>query len=160
MSRRHRSRRDCARPSLAEAFPARYGLRMPAQRVGYSKRSRIDKLGLKPDMRVALLNVEDRWIKRELKERTTDIVESRPRKDTDMILLGIDGPTKLKRLATVQKSIKRNGMIWAVWPKGQQHIKEDMIRKAAIQHGLVDVKVMAFSETLSGLKLVIPVAKR
>ena len=101
---------------------------MPATKAGYSKRSRIDKLGLKPDMRIAVL--------------------------------GIDGVAKLKRLATVQKSIKRNGMIWAIWPKGQQHIKEDMIRKAAIDHGLVDVKVMAFSETLSGLKLVIPVAKR
>lgn len=133
---------------------------MPAPKVGYSKRSRIDKLGLKPDMRVAVLDVDDRWILREMKERTSDISQSRPRKDSDMILLGIDGPAKLKRLTTLQKSINRNGMIWAIWPKGRQEIKEDMIRRAAIDHGLVDVKVMAFSETLSGLKLVIPVAKR
>jgi hypothetical protein len=77
-----------------------------------------------------------------------------------MILLGIDGPKPLSRLAALQNSIKRNGMIWAIWPKGQKHIKEDMIRSAALSQDLVDVKVMAFSETLSGLKLVIPVAKR
>ncbi len=35
-----------------------------------------------------------------------------------------------------------------------------MIRAAAIEHGLVDVKVVAFSERLSGLKLVIPLARR
>jgi hypothetical protein len=133
---------------------------MPAPRAGYSKRSRIDKLGLKDDMRVAVIGVDDRWIMRELKGRTTDIAEVRPRKETDMVLLGVDAPAKLKRLATLQERIKRNGMIWVIWPKGQQHIKGDMIRKAAIEHGLVDVKVMAFSETLSGLKLVIPVAKR
>jgi len=51
-------------------------------------------------------------------------------------------------------------MIWAIWPKGQKHIGEGMIRDAALAQGLVDVKVMAFSETLSGLKLVIPIAKR
>ena len=47
-----------------------------------------------------------------------------------------------------------------LWPKGQKHITEDMIRAAAIAHGLVDIKVVAFSERLSGLKLVIPVARR
>jgi hypothetical protein len=35
-----------------------------------------------------------------------------------------------------------------------------LIRAAALEHGLVDVKVMAFSERLSALKLVIPVARR
>ena len=132
----------------------------PAPQVGYSKRSRLDKLGVKPGMRVAVLGVEDRFIMKELRERTEDIVVSRARKDTDMILFGVDGPSKLKRLTALQKSIKRNGMIWAIWPKGQAHIKEDMIRRAAIEQGLVDIKVIAFSETLSGLKLVIPVAKR
>jgi len=47
-----------------------------------------------------------------------------------------------------------------VWPKGQAHIKEGMIREAALAQGLVDVKVCAFSGTLSALKLVIPVARR
>lgn len=132
----------------------------PTPRAGYSKRSRLDKLGVKPGMRVALAGVQDSTIRAELARRTTDVVESRPRKDSDMILFGADGPAKLRRLDTLQKRIKRNGMIWVIWPKGQSHIKEDMIRRAAIAHGLVDVKVIAFSETLSGLKLVIPIAKR
>jgi hypothetical protein len=132
----------------------------PTPQVGYSKRSRIDKLGLKPDMRVAVLGVNDRWIMKELRERTSDIAETRPRSQTDMILFGIDGPKPLARLKTLKKSLRPNGMIWAIWPKGQAHIKEDMIRNAAIEQDLVDVKVMAFSETLSGLKLVIPLAKR
>lgn len=132
----------------------------PAPQAGYSKRSRVDKLGLKPGMRVAVLNVDDRWIMKELAGRTDDVVTARPRKDTDMILFGVDGPKPLARLATLRRSIRPNGMIWAIWPKGQAHIKEDMIRAAALAQDLVDVKVIAFSETLSGLKLVIPVTKR
>lgn len=132
----------------------------PAPQVGYSKRSRLDKLGIKPGARVALVGLDDAAIRRELRTRTTDVAEGRPRKDTDMILFAVDGLKPLARLKTLQGSIKRNGAIWVVWPKGQTHIKEDMIRGAALAQGLVDIKVIAFSETLSGLKLVIPVAKR
>ena len=129
-------------------------------RAGYSKRSRLDKLGVKPGMRVALVGLDDAAFRRELNTRTQDIAEGRPKKDTDMILFSIAAPAPLARLATLQGSIKRNGSIWVVWPKGRPHIKEDMIRSAAFEHGLVDVKVIAFSETLSGLKLVIPLARR
>lgn len=131
-----------------------------APAVGYSKRSRLDKLGVREGMRVALVDLDDAAFLRELGERTDDIAEGKPKKDTEMILFAVDGPAPLRRLATLQRSILRNGAIWVVWPKGQPHIKEDMIRAAAIAQGLVDIKVMAFSETLSGLKLVIPVARR
>jgi len=131
-----------------------------ASAVGYSKRSRLDKLGIKPGMRVALVDLDDAAFRRELRDRTDDVTEGRPRKDTDMILFAVDSPAPLRRLATLQGAIRRNGAIWVVWPKGQAHIKEDLIRAAAIAHGLVDIKVIAFSETLSGLKLVIPVARR
>jgi len=56
--------------------------------------------------------------------------------------------------------IAQNGAIWTVWPKGRPELKEDHIRAEAIRVGLTDVKVAAFSETHSALKLVIPVARR
>ena len=130
-----------------------------APTVGYSKRSRLDKLGVKPDMRVALIDLDDAGFRRELTQRTDD-VSDRPRPGGDMIVLAVDGPAPLNRLTALRRTIKPEGAIWVVWPKGQSHIKEDMIRSAAIRQGLVDVKVIAFSETLSGLKLVIPVKLR
>jgi len=133
---------------------------MPKARVGYSQRSRLDKLGVKPGMRIAVLGVAERDFLPELRERTTEIATDRPRKDTDLIFLGVESAAALRRLATLQRSIRRDGAIWALWPKGQKHIGEGMIRAAAIEHGLVDIKVVAFSERLSGLKLVIPVARR
>jgi len=134
---------------------------MPARpTVGYSKRSRIDKLGVKDDMRVALLRVPDRTIAKELKTRTADVATERPKRNTDMVLAGFDDVSELKRLAALRRTIKPGGAIWAIWPKGQKRIGEGAIRDAALALDLVDVKVIAFSETLSGLKLVIPLAKR
>ena len=133
---------------------------MSKAQVGYSKRSRLDKLGVTPGMRVAVIAVAERDFVPELKERTTEIATGRPRKDTEMVFFGVESAAALKRLATLERAIRRDGAIWVLWPKGQPHIKEDTIRAAAIAHGLVDVKVIAFSERLSGLKLVIPVARR
>ena len=127
---------------------------------GYSKRSRLDKLGVKPGLRVAVIGVAERDFLPELKQRTSEIAIDRPRKETAMVFFAVDDVAALGRLATLERTIRRDGAIWVLWPKGQKHITEDMIRAQAIAHGLVDIKVVAFSERLSGLKLVIPVARR
>jgi hypothetical protein len=55
-------------------------------------------------------------------------------------------------------------MIWISWPKKAAKtptdITEDVVRRFALERGLVDVKVCAVDEVWSGLKLVIPVAQR
>lgn len=55
-------------------------------------------------------------------------------------------------------------IIWVSWYKKTSKIPtditEDTIRDYALKHDLVDVKVCAVSEIWSGLKLVVPVAKR
>ncbi len=67
-------------------------------------------------------------------------------------------------LGCLRAVIKPDGMIWIAWPKKaakvQTDITEDVVRKAALSRGLVDVKVCAISEVWSGLKLVIPLARR
>jgi hypothetical protein len=136
----------------------------PAKRApvaGYSGKSTIDKLGVKPGMRVAVLGLEsEKCFLAELAARTSEIKTARPARDTEMVLLRVDSERELSRLIALEKTIVRNGAIWVVWPKGQPHIKEDMVRAFALANGLVDVKVCAFSATLSALKLVIPVARR
>jgi hypothetical protein len=123
-------------------------------------RSRIDKLGVKPGMRVAVLGIDDEAFRRELRERVADVTESKPKKDSDLVFCFMDGRTDLVRLAALRASIKPNGAIWIVWPKGRKEFREDDVRKAAISHGLVDVKVVSFSDVLSGLKLMIPLSRR
>ena len=53
-----------------------------------------------------------------------------------------------------------NGGIWAVSPKGDPSIADVVVMAAARDAGLVDNKVVRWSDTHTALKLVIPVAHR
>jgi hypothetical protein len=130
-----------------------------ALRIRYPK-SRIDKLGVKPGMRVAVLGVEDTTFLRELGERTDDVTSGKPRKDSDYVFVQMSDRADTARLGVLRKSIKPEGGIWVIWPKGRKEFREDDVRAAGPSLGLVDVKVVSFSDTLSGLKMVIPVALR
>ncbi len=127
---------------------------------GYSGKPLIDKLGIRDGDRVTVIGVDDAHFDRQLAARTDDVSRGRPRKDTRAIVYGITKTAQLDRLATLADTIQRDGMIWVVWPKGRKELTETHVRAAALAQGLVDVKVCAFSETLSALKLVIPKAKR
>ncbi len=123
-------------------------------------RGRLDKLGIKPGMRVAIIGLDDAAFREELVGRTDDVTMGKPRKDTDVVVLALSDKKDLPRLEALQKCIKRNGAIWVVWPKGRKEFREDDIRAFGPNAHLVDVKVIAFSDTLSGLKMVIPVKER
>jgi hypothetical protein len=148
-----------ARPK--PAAPAKPRARAQAPIAGYSGKPTIDKLGIKPGMKVAVLGLDsERAFLAELKARAGVVTSGRTPAGADVVLMRADSERELAKLTTLERTIARNGMIWVVWPKGQPHIKEDHVRAAALRQGLVDVKVCAFSETLSALKLVIPVARR
>jgi len=123
-------------------------------------KSLIDKLGVKPDSKVTVMGIKDENFWKQLKERTEDISEGRLRKDLDFIFLLAESKEDLQRLALLQNYIKRNGAIWVVTPKDKQHIKEGDVFAAGKKVGLVDIKVVSFSETHVALKLVIPLARR
>jgi hypothetical protein len=124
-------------------------------------RSRLDKLGVKPDSIVSVLGiVNDPTFHDELTGRVPKVSVGRTRKGSTLIIYGVDAIPQLDRLTALRETIAANGAIWVLWPKGQKPLREDHVRRAAIAQGLVDVKVMSFSDTLSGLKLVIPVAQR
>jgi len=122
-------------------------------------RSRIDKLGVKPGSRVAVLGVDDPSFLDELAERGAE-VSSRARPGLDMVFVAMSAPADLKHLVKLRHVIRPAGAVWVIWPKGRREFREDDVRAFGPQAELVDVKVMAFSETLSALKMVIPLAKR
>ena len=125
-----------------------------------SPRSRLDKLGVKPGARVSVLGIGDAEFRRDLAERTADVSIGRAKRDSDVVFVAMEKTSDLARLERLRASIKRNGAIWVVWPKGRREFREDDVRAAGPGMGLVDVKVVAFSDTLSALKMVIPVKER
>lgn len=123
-------------------------------------RSLLDKLGVKAGSRVAVVGSFPRDFLKDLGERTGDVARGKPRKDSDLVFVAMGEPKDLGQLRALREALKPAGGIWVVWPKGQKVFREDHVRAAGPAAGLVDVKVVSFSESLSGLKMVIPVAQR
>jgi hypothetical protein len=119
----------------------------------------MEKLGVKPGSRVTVLGIDEPAFLDELKTAGAD-VSTRVRAQSDIILVRMSSKDDLPRLVALRQSIQPAGMIWVVWPKGRKEFREDDVRDYGPRAELVDVKVMAFSETLSGLKMVIPLSKR
>jgi hypothetical protein len=130
-----------------------------AQKILHPK-GRIDKLGVKPGQRVAVVGVEDDAFLDELRGRTEDVTVGRPRRESDAIFFGVAAKEDLGRLAALEAALKREGAIWVVRPKRVKEITERDVYEAGKAAGFVDVKVVSFSETHTAEKLVIPVARR
>lgn len=121
----------------------------------------LDKLGMRPGMRVAILGVEDDEIRPLIAERTTDLTEGWPEPDTDLVFLAADLPADLTPLAGLAGRLRPNGAIWVVSRKGKAAtLRYGELVDAAREAGLVDNKVVAFSATHTALRFVIPRALR
>ena len=121
----------------------------------------LDKLGIRPGMRVALIDIDDPEIRQLIADRTTDLTEVTPKPETDVVLLGAETPAELASLARLTTLIRPNGAIWIVSRKGKAAtLRYADLLDAAKAAGLVDNKVAAFSATHTALRLVIPVALR
>jgi len=121
----------------------------------------LDKLGVKPGARVAILDVPDTDFRALLSERTTDVTDGWPAPDTNLVFLGADSIDELLRIGPLQESLVPNGAIWVVSRKGKAATLRDVdVIDAAKAVGLVDSKVASFSPTHTALRLVIPVARR
>ena len=127
----------------------------------HSTRSRIDKLGVKPFHRISVIGVDDDVFWVQLLERAADTVKSRLRKDSDLIFFAADSLAELQQLARLKTYLVSNGAIWVVSLKGKAaKVKDVDVIAAAKAAGLVDNKVVSFSETHTALRLVIPVNQR
>lgn len=127
----------------------------------YTHRILIDKLGVKNDSHVSIVGVDDNEFLTQLRSRTANIAVGKTQKDSDFIFYGADSLTKLKKLKSLKSFLMQNGGIWVVSLKGKlAQIRDIDVIEAAKSAGLVDNKVVGFSETHTSLKLVIPLAKR
>jgi len=122
--------------------------------------SLLDKLGVKPGLRVSVVGIEDRRFLDDLAARVDDLTRGRAKAGSDLVLVAMSDRAELPRLAKLREAIKATGAIWVVWPKGRKEFREDDVRDFGKTAGLVDVKVARFSETLSALKMMIPRAQR
>src|SRR5262245_19064740 len=124
-------------------------------------KSVIEKLGVKPGSRVAVLAGFEPAFTADVARAAGSKPATRPAKGCDLVFAMLEQPgEEARKLSQLKPAIAPDGGIWAVYPKGRRELSEDTVRAAAKATGLVDVKVVRFSDALGALKLVIPRADR
>ena len=87
-------------------------------------------------------------------------VSARLRKASDAIFVAVESGADLRRIAGLAKSLAPAGALWAIRRKGVADASEALTMAAGKAAGLVDVKVVRFSETHTAEKFVRPKSKR
>ncbi len=125
---------------------------------GYSKRSLVDKLGIKAGASIAILGAPPGY------GRTLGRLPRVSRKSPgtgplDFVQFFTREKRELeRRFPALARTLAPAGMLWISWPKKSSGVPtdltEDVIRAIGLSRGLVDVKVAAVDEVWSGLKFV------
>jgi hypothetical protein len=126
---------------------------------GYSSTPLEQKLGIKPESRVLLLNAPADFalegvevVRRAIGEADVILSFHTERRDLE------------RRIPILRERMQQAGRLWIAWPKQaskvETDITENVVRDLALANALVDNKVAAISEIWSGLQLVIRVKDR
>lgn len=136
---------DGARFSLGEKAAASWADAM------LNPKGRLDKLGVKPGMRVAVLHVADEALADELTARGAEPADGL--KDLDILFYAADSAAELSLIGELVPALNDKGALWVVSRKGKDAAVKDVeVMAAAKSFGLVDSKVVGFSETLTALR--------
>jgi len=122
--------------------------------------SRAGKLGIKTGMRVTLVGLDDPSLLDEIDAQGASVAAAAS-KDLDLIFFAAGSTRDLERLAALAKRLQPAGALWLIRAKGRgAPVSEAESMAAGKRAGLVDVKVVSYSETHSAEKYVIPIANR
>jgi len=115
----------------------------------------LDKLGVKPGARVAVVGMDDASFVKLLRTRTSDVVLGKPRRVCDIVFLGASTKKELERLRDAKGWIEPNGAVWVVRPKGgRSELRDTDLIDAGLAAGLVDNKIASFSDTHGAMRFV------
>jgi hypothetical protein len=119
-------------------------------------RSRIDKLDVKPESRVAVVGPADDAFIEELRARAAQVEVSDTVEAVDLIYYFANDVLDLEQLPALKERIVPTGAVWLIHPKGSAEWKHEPIVAAAKRAGLIDTKTARFSDSHTALKLMVP----
>ncbi|HEX7946288.1 MAG TPA: DUF3052 family protein [Phenylobacterium sp.] len=116
-------------------------------------KGRLDKIGVKPGMRVGVLGVADADLAGELAGRGA--VVANDLRDLNLLFYAADSAEALAKVGDLAPALAEKGALWIVSRKGKAATVRDVeVMAAAKAVGLVDNKVVGFSDTLTALRFV------
>jgi hypothetical protein len=72
-----------------------------------------------------------------------------------MVFLGVEEPDHMLQLPALKEMIARDGAVWVVYRKGRKDFNENDVLRLGLESGMVDNKVVRFSDTHSATRFVI-----
>ena len=123
-------------------------------------KTRVEKLGVKAGMRVAILGAPEAEFLKELKPSKAAITNGNADLNAEIIFWFVGEKSGLSGMPRIAKKLQGAAGLWIVYPKGKKKITENDVLSAGRKAGLKDVKVVGFSPTHTALKFVIPAQMR
>ncbi len=132
---------------------------------GYSGTPLPQKLGIKPQFRVAFVGLPGKVKTALKKEISACHLVKDGQEQLDFAMIFIKSQAEMKaRFVSFARRLAPAGILWVSWPKKTSGVDTDLnendVRRIGLLAGLVDVKVCAVNEVWSGLKFVIRVKDR
>ena len=126
-----------------------------------STRSLLEKLGVRSGAKVLLVDVPDVGFRAELEAAEAEVHDAETGTDFDAIFFRVGVPEHLARLIELRQLLKSNGSVWLLRRKGKgRTVSQEEAMAAGKEAGLVDVKVVNFSDDETAEKFVIPLKDR
>ena len=132
---------------------------------GYSGKSAIEKLGIKPGFCILVDGAPSAYGKLVGPLPAGVKITTRPKPPPHMVhLFAIHAAGLAGKLRSYRTAVASDATIWVSWPKKSSGLATDLtdvvVRDTALALGLVDIKVCAIDKVWSGLKFVIRKDKR
>ena len=138
---------DGARFTLGEVQATRW-----ADAIANPK-SRLEKIGVKPRMRVAVIGLADATFSAELVACGASVQNDLSA--LDLLFYAADSAEDLAKVGDLAPALAAKGALWIISHKGKgATVKDIEVMAAAKAVGLVDNKVVGFSDTLTALRFV------
>ena len=132
---------------------------------GYSKKSLVEKLGIKGGFAISIIGAPENYAAT-LGKLPSNVKQSKKLKGSlDFIQFFCSQRSLLEdRFPTLKGALSPSGMLWVSWPKASSGVPADLtenvVREIGLRNGLVDVKVCAVDEVWSGLMFVYRIKDR
>ena len=141
--------------TLGEPAAARW-----EQKLNEAPKRLIDKLDVKPNAKVWLLNLAQPELETQIEERTSNVARDKSARECDVVFVGVENDNQLSRIERALKGMSDDGAIWVVHPKGRDGVADVAIFERAKALNLTYTKVARVSDTHTAEKLVRPRASR
>lgn len=122
---------------------------------GYAGKPLVEKLGIKPGMKIVIINEPADFIEN-LEFMPAGVqIENKMIQDCDLSIWFSRTSEELERQIIQIMVQSKSSPVWIAWPKQKSSASKDLtqqtVRKIGLANGLVDYKICSFDETWTGL---------